>query len=128
MKSLIIMIPFCVLLLSCTSYPNIISGQYHSKEIPSEYNLILRNDNTYSYLIGFKGTRISKCDGKWSQGQAAEKNILVLKCNNEDWLAGMSSTYMKDRINKFKILNNGTKLKNGKVILKLKPAHSDYNR
>jgi len=112
---LVALIIIVFLLTSCKTQHSkeLLKGNYSSSGYTSEYNLILNDNNTFMYSIGFNNSLIAECNGIWMNNQ----DSLILKCKDESFLDGMSNTYMKNRLNNFKILNKGKKLKQGKVIL-----------
>ena len=107
---------FLCMLVSCKTQQNIeLKGDYSSSDYTSEYNLVLNDNKTFTYSIGFNYSIISKCKGDWEYSD--HKDFLILKCKDESLLDGMASTYMKNRVNKFKILDKGKKLKKGNIVL-----------
>jgi len=116
MKLLTFIVTIC-LLFSCTAQKNneILFGEYSSIKKSLDYNIILTSNFTFRYEIGFNESLIAKCNGKWEYNNF--KDSLILRCDKEDSLANLTSTYMKKRENKFKILNKGKRLKNGKIVL-----------
>ncbi|HCA05689.1 MAG TPA: hypothetical protein DEO71_00675 [Chryseobacterium sp.] len=88
--------------------------KYSSLKKPSEYNLYLKKDSTFSFSIGFGGSLIAKCKGKWEYNKT--KDSLKLYCGKETPLESMTNTYISDKINAFKITRKGKILKYGKII------------
>jgi hypothetical protein len=103
-------------LFSCNAQTNniVLGEKYSSSKKPSEYNLYLKKDSTFLYTIGFGGSLVAKCEGKWKFNNIQDS--IILKCDPEETLASLTNTYMSDRINMFKITENGKKLKNRKII------------
>lgn len=105
------------LLLSCNAQTRItLSKNYSSSEKPSEYNLQLKSDSTFVYKIGFKGSILAKCKGKWTY--IKREDSIKLHCEKESALESLTNTYMSERINSFKIMKKGKVLKNEKITLK----------
>lgn len=106
------------MLLSCNvqTRTNTISENYSSLDKSSEYNLQLKSDSTFVYKIGFKGSLLAKCKGKWIY--IKRKDSIKLHCETESVLESLTNTYMSERINSFKIIKKGKVLKNEKIILK----------
>ncbi|SDI80681.1 hypothetical protein SAMN05421542_1865 [Chryseobacterium jejuense] len=109
-----------MLLFSCHAQTKkyILSENYSSLEEPSEYNLQLKSDSTFVYKIGFKGSLVAKCKGKWTYIKKADS--IRLYCETESALESLTNTYMSERINSFKIMKKGKVLRNKKIILKSK--------
>lgn len=108
------------LLFSCNAQTriNTLSENYSSSEKPSEYNLQLKSDSTFVYKIGFKGSILAKCKGKWTY--IKREDYIKLHCETESALESLTNTYMSERINSFKIIKKGKVLKNEKITLKAK--------
>lgn len=118
MKSLIFSLTICGFLFSCNAQTsNIILGEkYTSHQKPLNYTLNLKRDSTFLYTIGYSGSLIAKCNGKWTYNKM--KDSIKLYCDKEAPLERLTNTYMSERINTFKIIEKGRKLKNKKIILK----------
>ncbi|MCJ7936054.1 MAG: hypothetical protein MUW56_21100 [Chryseobacterium sp.] len=120
MRLLILNLIIGTFLFSCNTQTNnvILREKYtfHKNKKSLNYNLSLKKDSTFSYTIGFGGSLVAKCKGKWILNNAQES--LILKCDPEEPLASLNFTYMENRINSFKITKKGKKLKNKKIILK----------
>lgn len=89
---------------------------FHKNKKSLNYNLSLKKDSTFLYTIGFGGSLVAKCKGKWRLNNAQES--LILKCDPEEPLASLNLTYMENRINSFKIIKKGKILQNKKITLK----------
>lgn len=91
-----------------------IEGNYAANEKEFNNYLKIYSDSSFIYSIGFSGSLISKCSGKWNLNN--KKDSIILNCIKQDQFEALTSTYMKQRTNKFKLSNN--KLKDGRLILK----------
>lgn len=116
MKTYLLMILIFLNLLSCESIKNLesINGKYSNKYKYLNYNLELKSDSSFIYSINYSsGSLISKCSGNW---RINNSDSITLYCKDEGEFDALTSTYMKSRINKFKIFNK--KLIDGKLILR----------
>lgn len=117
MMNKILLLISITFLLSCNAQKRNIklSENYLSPEQPPEYQLHLQPDSTFVYKIGFNGNLIAQCKGKWTYIKKIDS--IRLYCEEESALESLTSTYMSQRINSFKILKKGRIIKNEKITL-----------
>lgn len=124
MRLLIFNLIIGTLLFSCNANAqtnNAILGEkytLHRNKKSLNYNLSLKKDSTFLYTVGFGGSLVAKCKGKWNLND--DQDSIILKCDQEEPLASLNFSYMENRINSFKIIKKGKVLKNEKITLKTK--------
>ncbi|PJJ67121.1 hypothetical protein [Chryseobacterium geocarposphaerae] len=122
MRLLIFYLLIVLCLSSCNAQTNnfILREKYtlHKSKKSLNYNLYINKDSTFIYTIGFGGSLVTECKGKWKLNNT--RDSVVLKCYSEKPLASLNFTYMENRINIFKISKKGKTLSNERIVLKYK--------
>ncbi len=120
MKLLMVNLIIGIFAISCNAQTNTITlgEKYSFQKKNLNYNIHLKRDSSFLYTIGFSGSLVAKCKGKWTY--VKHEDSIRLYCETESALESLTNTYMSERINSFKVMKRGKVLKNKKIALKVK--------